>query len=191
MVDKAARFAMKAHEGTFRKGTRVPYIVHPLETAVIVSMMTDDEEVICAALLHDVVEDAKVTGAQLRELFGRRVEELVLEETEDKSRPWKERKAATIKRLETASRESKILILGDKLSNIRCTARDSIALGERIWERFHEKRKSEHAWYYIGVADRLLELSCFPAYQEYSDLCRRVFGDWRQRGLKDGLEDGL
>ena len=40
MVDEAVAFAMKAHEGTFRKGTKVPYIVHPLETAVIVSMMS-------------------------------------------------------------------------------------------------------------------------------------------------------
>lgn len=183
MVDKAARFAMKAHEGAFRKGTRVPYIVHPLETAVIVSMMTDDEEVICAALLHDVVEDAGVTEHQLRELFGSRVTELVLEETEDKSRSWKERKTATIKRLKTASRESKIITLGDKLSNIRCTARDSIALGERIWERFHEKRKSEHAWYYIGVAKELGELSSYPAYHEYIGLCRRVFGDWTDLAL--------
>ena len=44
MVDEAVAFAMKAHEGAFRKGTRVPYIVHPLETAVIVSMMSEDEE---------------------------------------------------------------------------------------------------------------------------------------------------
>ena len=53
MVDEAVAFAMKAHEGAFRKGTRVPYIVHPLETAVIVSMMSEDEELICAALLRD------------------------------------------------------------------------------------------------------------------------------------------
>lgn len=181
MVDEAAAFAIKAHEGAFRKGTRVPYIVHPLETAVIVSMMTDDEEVISAALLHDVVEDAGVTGQQLEALFGLRVAGLVLEETEDKLRSWKERKAATIERLDTASRESKILILGDKLSNIRCTARDSIALGEALWDRFHEKRKSEHAWYYIGVAKRLGELSGYPAYQEYACLCRQVFGDWSDR----------
>ena len=56
--DEAVAFAMKAHEGAFRKGTKVPYIVHPLETAVIVSMMSEDEELVCAAILHDVVEDA-------------------------------------------------------------------------------------------------------------------------------------
>ena len=46
MVDEAVAFAMKAHEGAFRKGTRVHYIVDPLETSVIASMMSEDEELI-------------------------------------------------------------------------------------------------------------------------------------------------
>lgn len=177
MVDEAVAFAMKAHEGAYRKGTRVPYIVHPLETAVIVSMMSEDEELICAALLHDVVEDAGVTKQQLEELFGPRVTAFVMEETEDKTKSWKERKAATLKHLETASRDSKILILGDKLSNLRCTARDCMAIGDKVWDRFNEKRKSEHAWYYTGVAERIRELAEYPLCQEYFWLCRKVFGD--------------
>lgn len=177
MVDQAVAFAMKAHDGAFRKGTRVPYIVHPLETAVIVSMMSEDEELICAALLHDVVEDAGVSEQELKALFGQRVTALVMEETEDKTRSWKERKAATLKHLETASTDSKILILGDKLSNLRCTARDYMAVGEAVWNRFNEKRKSEHAWYYKGVADRLTELGAYPACQEYFELCKKVFAD--------------
>lgn len=177
MVDQAVAFAMKAHDGAFRKGTRVPYIVHPLETAVIVSMMSEDEELICAALLHDVVEDAGVSEQELKTLFGQRVTAFVMEETEDKTKSWKERKAATLKHLETASTDSKILILGDKLSNLRCTARDYMAIGEEIWNRFNEKRKSEHAWYYKGVADRLTELSAYPVCQEYFELCRQVFAD--------------
>ena len=177
MVDEAVAFAMKAHEGTFRKGTKVPYIVHPLETAVIVSMMSEDEELVCAALLHDVVEDAGVSEQQLETLFGQRVTAFVMEETVDKTKSWKERKAATLKHLETASRESKILVLGDKLSNLRCTARDHMVIGEAIWDRFNEKRRSEHAWYYNGVAERIRELSEYPACQEYFGLCRKVFGD--------------
>lgn len=177
MVEKAVAFAMKAHEGAFRKGTRVPYIVHPLETAVIVSLMSPKEELICAALLHDVVEDAGVKEAELLSEFGPYVTGLVKEETEDKTKTWKERKTATLKHLETASTETKILILGDKLSNIRCTARDYLAIGDRLWERFNEKRKSEQGWYYLGVAERLKDLDQYPAYGEYVSLCRQVFGE--------------
>lgn len=177
MVEKAVAFAQKAHEGAFRKGTRVPYIVHPLETAVIVSLITEDEELICAALLHDVVEDGGVTETELETEFGHRVAGLVMEETEDKTKSWKERKQATLDHLEHASRECKILVLGDKLSNLRTTARDYLALGDEIWLRFNEKRKSEHAWYYKGVAKRLSELREYPVYEEYVKLCRLVFGE--------------
>lgn len=176
MVEKAVAFATKSHEGTFRKGTKIPYIVHPLETAVIVALMVTDEEMICAALLHDVVEDTGVTEAELKEEFGPRVAELVMEETEDKTKCWKERKSATLDHLEQASRESKILVLADKLSNLRATARDYYLMGDDLWQRFNEKNKSEHAWYYKGVAKRLIGLEEFPAYQEYVKLCEKVFG---------------
>ena len=73
MIGEAAAFAEKAHRGVFRKGTDIPYITHPLETAVIVSAFTDDEEMIAAALLHDVMEDAGVTKGELEEAFGARV----------------------------------------------------------------------------------------------------------------------
>ena len=52
MIEEAAAFAERVHRGTFRKGTSIPYIVHPMETAVIVSGFTGDEEMIAAALLH-------------------------------------------------------------------------------------------------------------------------------------------
>ena len=73
MIEEAAAFAERVHRGTFRKGTTIPYIVHPMETAVIVSGFTDEEEMIAAALLHDVVEDAGVTGEELEARFGCRV----------------------------------------------------------------------------------------------------------------------
>lgn len=177
MIEKAAAFAAKAHEGMVRKGSQIPYIVHPLETAVIARMMTSDEELICAALLHDVVEDAGITAEELEREFGRRVAALVLEETEDKTKSWKERKHATLVHLEHASREIKILILADKLSNLRTTARDFFYVGDDVWLRFNEKRKSEQAWYYRGIARGLAELREFPAYEEYIRLCEMVFGE--------------
>ena len=63
MIDRAIAFAVKAHEGQPRKGTDIPYIFHPIEVGMIVSRITDDAEVIAAAVLHDTVEDcASVTG---------------------------------------------------------------------------------------------------------------------------------
>ena len=61
MIKEAAEFADRAHQGVFRKGTEIPYITHPMETAAIVTAFTDEPEMIAAALLHDVIEDAGVT----------------------------------------------------------------------------------------------------------------------------------
>lgn len=179
MIAEAAAFAERAHRGVFRKGSRIPYIVHPIETAVIVSGFTDEEEMIAAALLHDVVEDAGVTGEELKAQFGQRVMELVLAESEDKSKSWKERKACTLAHLRTSGRDGKVLALGDKLSNMRSTARDYLRLGDEVWSRFNEKDKMQHAWYYWGIADSLEELQTHFYYAEYQQLCKQVFGFYR------------
>ncbi len=177
MIEKAAAFAAKAHEGVFRKGTRIPYITHPIEAAVIVSGFTEDEEMIAAALLHDVVEDAGVTREQLEADFGFRVAHLVADESEDKTKSWFERKQNTVRKISGASRDIKILMLGDKLSNIRSTARDYLVMGDAVWQRFNEKDKRKHAWYCWSMADGLEELKEHIYYQEYVMLCQRVFGD--------------
>ena len=99
---EALTFAHTAHEGAVRKGTDVPYITHPLETAAIAAEMTDDEDIIIAALLHDVIEDTKYSKKDIEVRFGSRVAELVLEESEDKRRglspasTWQLRKQETI-----------------------------------------------------------------------------------------------
>ena len=72
MVKKAAAFAERAHRGAVRKGTAIPYITHPLEAAVIVASITEDQELIAAALLHDVMEDAGVSREKLKAEFGSR-----------------------------------------------------------------------------------------------------------------------
>ena len=84
LVSEAIVFAAKAHDGMRRKKSEVPYILHPMEAAVIVGTMTSDQELIAAAALHDVVEDAGITLAEIEEKFGRRVRDLVASETEDK-----------------------------------------------------------------------------------------------------------
>ena len=89
---------------------------------------------------------------------------------------WEERKGHTIRHLEHASLEIKILTLGDKLSNIRATARDYMVMGDEIWARFNERRKELHKWYAKGILDGLKDMEEYPAYQEYKDLYQFVFG---------------
>jgi (p)ppGpp synthase/HD superfamily hydrolase len=65
LVSEAIAFAVKAHDGMRRKKSDAPYILHPMEAAVIVGTMTDDQNLIAAAALHDVVEDSHFTLKEL------------------------------------------------------------------------------------------------------------------------------
>ncbi len=182
LMDRAIVFATRAHSGTYRKGTNIPYIVHPIEAAAIVSTITADPDMIAAAVLHDVVEDTDATVEEIRFFFNDRIARLVEAESENKRKDlppqdtWMTRKMETLEFLRnTADREAKILALADKLSNIRAIHRDQNSVGDKLWERFNEKRKEKHAWMYRQVADALSELSDTFAWQEYDDLVRKTF----------------
>ena len=179
MIDKAIAFATKAHKGQLRKGTHLPYILHPMEVGMIVSRMTDDQEIIAAAVLHDTVEDCDGVSLELiQEEFGEKVARIVAAESEDKSKTWMERKAHTIDFLKNETmKDAKIVALGDKLSNIRSLYGDYKRVGERIWQRFNMKDKEKQGWYYRGLCDSLADLVVFPEYAEFCDLVDRVFGN--------------
>ena len=132
VLDKAIVFAVKAHAGTGRRGKGFPYIVHPMEAVEIVATMTDDQELMAAAALHDTVEDTSVTLDDISREFGPRVAKLVEEESDvfmegvSESDSWHSRKQAAIDRLARASRDAKIVAMGDKLSNARIIYRDFV-----------------------------------------------------------------
>lgn len=177
MIKKAIAFATRVHEGQVRKGTKRPFIQHPLEVGEIVSTMTADTEVICAAILHDTIEDCEgVTEELLSGEFSERVAELVLQESEDKSKTWMERKSHTIEHLKTAPREIQIIGLADKLSNMRDIDRDYPECGEHLWKRFRMSNKETIAWYYKGVRESLrYAMQDTEAFQEYDYLVEKNF----------------
>ncbi len=177
VIEKAIAFATRAHAGQFRKGTSRPYIIHPLEVGNIVATMTDDEEIISAAILHDTIEDCKdVTRDIICEMFSERVAHLVELETEDKSKSWMERKSATIEHLKTAPRAIQMIGLADKLSNMRDIDRDYPECGENLWNRFRMKDKKMIGWYYKGILASLSDsLSEVPAFREYRQLVEKHF----------------
>ena len=182
LMDRAIIFATRAHSGTYRKGTMIPYIVHPIEAAAIVSTITADPDMIAAAVLHDVVEDTDATVEEIRFFFNERIATLVEAESEDKRKDLPPQETWMIRKMETleflrnkADRDAKILALADKLSNMRAIHRDQKTVGDKLWERFNEKRKEKHGWMYRQVAEALSELSDTFAWQEYDELVRKTF----------------
>lgn len=181
LLDRAITFAVKAHQGMERKGKGFPYIVHPMEAVCIVATMTNDQELLAAAALHDVIEDTDTTADDLKKEFGERVAMLVEAESDDKTGgskadTWHQRKQNTLDRLRNADLDIKIVALGDKLSNMRAIAHDYAVLGDELWNRFTVKDPAEHAWRYHALAEALNDLSDTDAYKEFHTLVNKTFG---------------
>ena len=181
LLDRAIVFAVRAHAGTERRGKGFPYIVHPMEAVEIVATMTNDQELLAAAALHDTVEDTDVTVEQIRTEFGDYIASLVASESDivldglSDEDSWHIRKQTAIDRLARASYDVKTVALGDKLSNMRAIARDYAQQGDALWSLFHVKDRKEHEWHYRGLAASLSELSDTFAYQEFLRLINQVF----------------
>ena len=69
LFDKAVKFAIDAHRGAERKGKGYPYVLHPMEAAGIVASLSNEPELLAAAILHDTVEDTAVTPEMILEQF--------------------------------------------------------------------------------------------------------------------------
>jgi len=183
LVSEAIVFAVKAHDGMRRKKSELPYILHPMEAAVIVGSMTDNQDLIAAAALHDVVEDAGITIQEIEEKFGKRVRELVESETEDKradlppESTWHVRKEESLAALKNTNDLDVLMVwLGDKLANMRSIYRDFKVEGVQMWQRFNQKNVDEQAWYYRSIVKLTERLSNTSAWNEYKTLTELVFG---------------
>lgn len=182
-LDEAILFATEAHKGQKRKMTGIPSILHSLEAAAIVSTLTSDEDVICAAVLHDVVEDTKYEIGDIEKRFGTRIAGLVGAETENKrfglppSATWKVRKEESLAHLrQVPDINVKYLWLGDKLSNIRSIYIGYLKFGDDMWKNFNERDKAKQQWYYESVVEVLKsDLKDSPAFWEYERLVNTIF----------------
>lgn len=180
MIFKAIEFAARAHAGQYRKGTRIPYITHPLNVAKILIEYECREPVVVAGILHDTLEDTRVTGAEIADLFGTEVMELVnaVSEPNKSDFTWENRKAHTLKRLKNASQEVLMLSLADKHDNIRAISDDHERLGEKIWKRFN-RPKEKQKWYYEALADvfsEKIDQAAARFAQQFRTDVKRIFG---------------
>ena len=122
-VLRAAFVAKIAHDGQKRRGTGEDYISHPARVASAVTLYDPaDETAVCAAWLHDVIEDTPVTREDIEELFGEAVAAVVDALTNDGPREdqtREDRKALDRERLRGAPEKVKIIKMLDRLDNIR------------------------------------------------------------------------
>ena len=160
---RAFEYANTWHRDQARKGTVLPYILHPMGVASLVLEAGGDEELAIAALLHDVPEDCggEPRLAEILEMFGPRVEKIVrgcsdsLTEDKEVKAPWRDRKQAHIDHIATADMDTLIVTAADKLHNGRAIASDLQNIGAEVWSRFNASRE-DILWYYKAFHKELV-----------------------------------
>lgn len=157
----ALELARRAHDGQLRKGTRIPYLSHPLAVAALALEHGADEGEAIAALLHDAVEDGGGQEAldAIRAEFGDRVAGIVLgcsdhvAEPGEVDRPkaeWRARKNAYLEHFLTADRSVLLVAAADKLHNARSIRDDYQVHGSLLWDRF-TARPADVLWYFRSL----------------------------------------
>ena len=182
MIFKAIEFATKAHSGQYRKGTKIPYITHPLNVAKTLIQLECSEPVILAGILHDTLEDTRVTFDELQKAFGNEIANLVKSVSEPNKSDWiwENRKAHTLNILKKeASQDHLVLSFADKMDNIRSIREDCERIGNELWKRFN-RPKEKQKWYYEQLAEvfseRLSDDKCSPLIDSFNAEVKKVFG---------------
>ena len=140
---KAVAFAADKHRNQRRKDAEAsPYINHPIALANVLANEggVADVTVLCAAVLHDTIEDTETTPEELQAIFGPKVASVVMEVTDDKSLEKSLRKQRQVEHAPHISKEAKLVKLADKISNLR----DIIASPPADWTA--ERKQNYFEW---------------------------------------------
>jgi (p)ppGpp synthase/HD superfamily hydrolase len=159
-LDSALRISARAHEQQqhHRKGTDIPYIMHPFATMLIASNATSDEDVLIACLLHDVLEDVDshiYSQQQMQTDFGDAVLAIVKDVTKDSSaKDWHERSKKYLKHLQAGASDKAVIVsAADKIHNLISVNIDYETHGDELWDRFKTKNSQDQLWWYVSILD--------------------------------------
>jgi predicted RNA-binding protein with PUA-like domain len=176
---RALERATELHAGQYRKGTGLPYIVHPYSVASILSGYTDDEDVIVAGLLHDVLEDVPGYGVgDMEPEFGARVTSIVMAVTEQKDpgsseedlrESWRKRKEGYLTNLRTAGREALMVAAANKIHNLWSVLDEYDRWEDDLWRQFHTP-PDKKLWFFEQVLAILKERLDDPIVRELEGL---------------------
>lgn len=174
-IKKALDYAIFYFTGKKRKILDKPYLSHALETMLIASSLTSDENVLISALLHGVVKNSDSNIIEIKKYFGMNIAEKILfmtnmEENFNNEKDWSEGKKNILYKLDSANIEIKILVLSNELSKLREIDKDFETYKDKVWSYFNEPDKNKHKWYHEEVLERLYPLRLSGAYDEYKEL---------------------
>lgn len=171
IIEKAARVAVDAHWNQKRKGDGLPHIIHPVMVALKLVKHNFPDQVIAAALVHDVLEDTDYPEQKLKAELGDNVLAIVKAVTNDQSLPWEEKRKKYVESVRHGSVAAKAVAVADKIHNL-----DSLLIayeeqGPGLWQRFN-RGKEQKIWFENAMLKMLKETWRHPLIDEYEYLIK-------------------
>ena len=144
LVTKAFMVARLNHKNQKTKVKKFPFFTHPLRVANILIQEGAKEELICAGLLHDTVEDTNLSITAIKKKFGINISSLVEFATEDMSKPWEVRKEEMIRACKSCSKEKLLLEFADKLANLEMLNDEFVEYGSKVFSKRGKKHIEDY-----------------------------------------------
>jgi len=191
-IRQAIVMAADAHKDQKRKEKGIPFISHPLGACIRLALNPDiPEDVLVGIILHDTLEDTKLSPKKILKVFGPNVLRIVLASTEpDKRLAWKTRKQHTIDTIKSGDLQIKLVACADKLDNLQSIqdaikAEGKIKIPEdvpkaKVWDSFRRGYKQQKE-YYQEVAKALFANVAYDdlpiIFGKYMRLVEKLFGE--------------
>ena len=169
IIEKAIRISVEAHKNQTRKGDDLPYIIHPVMVALKLVKHNFQDNVIAAALTHDVLEDTNYPEEKLRKELGDEVLEIIKAVTNDDSLPWEEKKKKYVESVRNSSEGAKAVAVADKIHNLESLLIAYEEQGQTLWTRFN-RGKEQKIWFENEVLKMLKETWQHHLIEEYEYL---------------------
>lgn len=192
-IQKAIDMSARLHNKQMRKSGQLPYIVHPYSVGAILSNFTDDEDVIIAGFMHDILEDVEgYPVSKLRNDFGNKVTNIVLYITEDKKpsdsdakarKTWKKRKEKYIDNLRHTTNQNILLVAcADKMHNLQAFMEVYEEEGDDMWKTFNAPKPKSVSTMWIHeellkVFQKNLKSEIVEEYEEIVAIASEKFGE--------------
>jgi (p)ppGpp synthase/HD superfamily hydrolase len=180
LIERAARIAVQAHKEQVRKSDGSPYVVHPFMCAYMLTPYGFPEEVVAAALVHDVLEDTPVTEDELRRELGDTVADIVRTVSEDHSvdwrmveNGWEKRKQAYVEAVRNGSESVKAVSIIDKIHNLQSLLDAYTKQGSALWSHFNRGKEAK-LWFETSMLAMFRETWHHPLVDEYAALVARM-----------------
>ncbi|MES2749659.1 MAG: HD domain-containing protein [Patescibacteria group bacterium] len=171
--ESALRLAMSAHALQTRKTDNSPYVIHPIMVAQLLTAYDVSEDVIVAALLHDVLEDTKVTAAEVKAEGGETVLHIVEAVSENKNLPWEERKEAYVHTVVAGGESVWLVSVADKIHNAESLLDHIAVAGDEAWSVFNRGKESK-LWFENRLYTELTKVWQHPLLDRYGSIIKAL-----------------